>query len=285
MSNINKMNKGLGYICLYVFLIGVFIFAIFPVIYAFLASFKSTAEILTTSVNLIPKKFLVANYIEAWKMASFGRYTWNSIYMSFIVVIATIVTSTMCGYVFSRGEFPGKGLIFGVFTSTMFISLGSIGLFPLLGIAKFLGIHDSLWGVIIIKVFGVNIANIYLVKSYLNSVSKEIDEAAVIDGCGFFRIYWNIIFPLLKPIVATVGLLTFRETWNDYLLPMVFTMTNLDQAPLTVGIISLKNSGTVASAWNLMLAGTMISVLPLVIVYLFLNRYFVAGLTNGAVKG
>lgn len=271
---------------LYVFLIIILIITIFPIIYAFLASFKTNAEIMSASgFNIFPEKINFDNYIIAWKQANFARYAWNSIYMSVIVVVASIFTSTMSGFVFSRGDFPGKKLIFGMFTATMFIAVGSITLYPLLDIAKFLGIHRTLWGVIIIKVFGLNIVNTYLAKGYIDGIVAGIDEAARIDGCSFFRIYWNIILPVLKPIVATIGLLTFQASWNDYLLPMVFTMSNLKEAPLTVGIVALKNTSTVASAWNLMLAGTMISVMPMVIAYLFLNRYFISGLTSGAVKG
>lgn len=270
---------------MYVFLILFFVFATFPVIYTLLASFKTNSEILASSSSIIPKSFMFENYIQAWNIANFSTYTWNSVYMSAIVVTASIITGTMGGYVLQRSDIPGKKIIFGVFMSTMFINLGTIGLFPLLEIAKAFGIHRTLWGVIIIRVFGINVMGIFLVSGYLKTIPKELDEAAIIDGCSFFKTYSHIILPTLKPIIATIGLLTFRSTWNDYMLPMVFTISNLNQAPLTVGIVALKSSGAVASSWNLMLAGSMISMVPLIIIYLFLNRYFISGLTTGAVKG
>jgi multiple sugar transport system permease protein len=168
---------------------------------------------------------------------------------------------------------------------TMFIAIGASSLYPQLQVAKFLGINKSLWGVIIIRVFGLSATNVFIGMSYLESVSVEIDEAAKIDGCGFIRIYWNIIFPLLKPLVATIGLLIFRFAWNDYLLPMVFTIARPSQIPLIVGVVNLRNSGEAASSYNLMIAGAAISIVPMMVVYLFLNRYFIAGLTSGAVKG
>ena len=167
----------------------------------------------------------------------------------------------------------------------MFISLGSITLFPLLEITKVLHLNNTLWGVIVINVFGLNVTNLYLVRAYVTTIPREIDEAAIIDGCGFFKTFTHIIFPLLKPVIATVGLLSFRMAWNDYLLPMVFTMANRAQSPLVVGVVALRSNGEVASSWNLMLAGTMISILPMMIAYLGFNKYFVAGLTSGAVKG
>ena len=270
---------------IYLFLTIILILTLYPLVYTLLASFKSNQDILASGTNIWPEKFIWENYKQAWVLADFKRYTWNSIYMTFFIVVGVLINSSMAGYVFSRGKFPGKNIIFALFTSTMFISLGSLTLFPLMEIAKFLHISKTLWGVIIIQVFGLQITNIFLVRSFVNSIPGEIDEAAKIDGCSFFRIFWNIILPLLKPVLATIGLITFRMAWNDYLLPMVFTIANPKQAPLVVGVVALKSTGEAASSWNLMLAGTMISVIPMLIVYLFLNRYFISGLTSGAVKG
>jgi ABC-type glycerol-3-phosphate transport system permease component len=167
----------------------------------------------------------------------------------------------------------------------MFLSIGSLYLFPQLQIAKFFGLHTSLWGVIIIRVFSIGVAKLYIARGYINTIPEEIDEAATIDGCSFFRIYWNIILPLLKPLIATVGLLSFRQAWNDYLLPRVFTLGNMNNAPLIVGVINLKNTGEGSTAWNLMIAGTAISIIPMIAVYLFLNKFFIDGLTVGSVKG
>lgn len=282
------MEKTTNYIVkaiLYIFLVALLILVVAPLLYVLFASFKTNQEILASSASLLPKKFVFENYEQAWVLADFKRYTWNSIYMTFFIVVGTITTSTMVGYVFARGDFYGKKLIFAVFTSTMFLSMGSLTMYPLLQIARFMHLHTTLWGVIIIQIFGMQITNIFLVRSYVNSIPYEIDEAAIIDGCSFFRVFWNVIMPLLKPIIATIGILSFRNAWNDYLMPLVFTLSNPRQRPLVVGVVALRSTGEAASSWNLMLAGTMISIIPMLIVYLFLNRYFVAGMTSGAVKG
>lgn len=266
------------------FLSVVLIITVFPVIYIFFSSFKSNQEILTGNM-ILPKKWVLDNYMQAWNLGNFRQYTWNSMFYAFFVVVGMIISSTMLGYVMERGQFFGKKFLYGLLISTMFIALGSASLFPQYQVAKALGLHMSLWGVIVIRVFSVNVTQVFIARGYIATISREIDEAAKIDGCGFFRIYWNIIFPLLKPLIATIGLLSFRLAWNDYMLPMVFTLSNPDNAPLTVGVVNLKNTGEAASSWNLMLAGTMIAVVPMIIVYLFLNRYFISGLTSGAVKG
>jgi len=280
-----KLKKFFIHTPLYVFLGAILILTIFPVVYVILASFKSNQEILSAGANLIPKKITLENYKLAWVLADFKQYTWNSVYMSSLIVLGTIITSSMGGYVFSRGKFPGKRIIFALFTSTMFISMGSVTIYPLLQICRGLHINNSLWGVIIINVFGLHITNLYLVKGFIDAIPYEVDEASKMDGCSFFRIYWNIIFPLLKPIIATVALITFRTAWNDYLLPLVFTLARPKQAPLVVGLVALKGSGEAASSWNLMMAGSAISMVPMLTIYFALNRYFISGLTTGAVKG
>ncbi len=262
----------------------IFMIAIFPVLYTILGSFKGNMELLTSN-SLFPKKFVLDNYVQAWNMANFEKYTLNSIFMSGTIVLGSIFTTTIAGYVFERGVFPGKELMFGMVVSSMFVSLGSLTLYPTYVIAKFLGINKSLWGVIIIRVFGLNVTNLFITRSYIRTLSKEIDEAAKVDGCSFFAIFARVIFPLLKPLIATIAILEFRHSWNDYLMPMVFTLSNKDRMPLIVGVMNLKGSGEAASSWNLMLAGSSIALVPMIIVYLFFNRYFIEGLTAGAVKG
>jgi len=250
-----------------------------------MGSFKSNMELLANSGRLIPEKFITDNYVQAWKLANFKQYTFNSIFLSFFVVVGTIFTSTIAGYVFERGNFRLKNFLFAMVVSSMFVSLGSLTLYPQLMTAKFFGINKSLWGVIIIRVFGLNVTNLFVTRSYIRTISPEIDESAKVDGCTFFRIYRSIIFPLLKPLIATLAILEFRFAWNDYLMPMVFTLSNPKRMPLVVGIMNLKGTGAAASSWNLMLAGTSIAIIPMIVVYVIFNRYFIKGLTAGAVKG
>ena len=272
-------------ILLYVMITSLLCIIAIPLLYTFFGSFKTTKEILTGNGGLLPQSFRFDNYVEAWKLADFATYTWNSVYYSIIIVIGNIITSTMGGYVFARAHFKGKKAVFAILTATMFVSLGSIGIYPTLNIAKFLHINKSLLGVIIINIFGVHITNVYIVRGFVESLPKELDEAAKIDGCGFFGIFVRIIFPLLKPAIATIAIMGFRNAWNDYLLPMVFTMANPKNATLPVGLVALKGQSDAATAWNLILAGAVISILPIVIVYVSFNKYFMNGVAAGAVKG
>ncbi len=281
----SKAKKRVASLGIYIILSIILVIAIFPVAYTILGSFKGNMELLTQGNKLFPEKFVLDNYKQAWEMANFAKYTGNSLFMSGMIVAGTIITSTVAGYVFERGQFKGKNIIFTMVVSSMFVSLGSLTLYPTFAIAKVFGINTSLWGVIIIRVFGLNVTNLFITRSYIRSISKEIDESAQVDGCSFFQIYYRIIFPLLKPLIATIAILEFRHSWNDYLMPMVFTLSNPDRMPLIVGIMNLKGSGEAASSWNLMLAGSSIALIPMIIVYLIFNRYFIQGLTAGSVKG
>jgi len=280
-----KRNSFLSKAPIYLTLIIGTLVAGFPIFYTLMGSGRSTQDLLANPGSIIPEAFVFDNFIEAWNLANFAQFTWNSIFLSFFIVIGTIITSTVAAYVFERGKFKGKELIFALVLSSMFVSLGSLTLFPILRIAQFFGINQSLWGVIIIRVLGLNVANLFISRGYIATISKELDEAAKMDGCSFFGIFIYVIFPLLKPLIATIGILTFRSAWNDFMLPMVFTMANPERMPLVVGVVNLRNMGESAANWSLMLAGTAISIVPMIIVFLIFNKQFINGLTEGSIKG
>lgn len=277
--------KVLGKIVVYIFLGMLTVFTLVPILYIILGSFKTNQELVAGGFNLIPKVFIVDNYIEAWKLANFATYTLNSVFLSASIMVVTMITTSMAGYCFDRKDFRGKNILYGLLVAFMFINVGSISLRPLFELAVKVNLHKSLWGVIIIAIGGGQATYIFLVRGYMNTIPKSIDEAAIMDGCGFFQIYWRIIAPLLKPVLATIALLSFRGAWNLYVLPMIFTMSKPELKPLTVGVISLQNLADGAAAWNLMFAGATMSIVPIVVIYLLTSKYFMSGLTVGAVKG
>lgn len=282
-----KKQSKIGNILAYIVIILLLVLIMFPLIYTLLGAFKTNSEFLAHPETIFPKNPTFENFITAWNSDSLNikQMTWNSTYYTVLCVIASMLFSSMGGYVFARGEFPGKKVWFLIFSSLMFINLGSITVYPLFDILSLIGLNKSLWGLIVVKCFGIQIVNIYLVRSYIRTIPKEIDEAAQIDGCSFIRTFFSIHVPIIKPILATIGILGFQASWNEYLMPTIFTITNPSQRTLTVGIIALKNSGDVAANWPLMLAGASISLLPVLVAFAIGNKYFMSGLTSGAVKG
>ena len=282
---ISLQTKAL-YSIVYVFLAVIVFAALFPVVYTFLASFKTNMEIMVGGISLLPKSWQFSNYERAWRLANFSRYTWNSVYMCAFIVAGAIIAATIQGYVFSRGTSKFTKFVYTMVMASLFISVGTLSLYPQLQVTQFLGIDRSLWGVIVIFVFGLNVTQVFLSTSFFNQIPREIDEAARIDGCSFFRIYRSILLPLTKPLIATIGLITFRAAWSEYLMPYIFTLGDQSKWPLVVGVVSLKSmGGESAVAWDLMLAGISISIIPMLVVYLCLNRFFITGLTEGSIKG
>lgn len=275
-------------LAVYIFLIAVLIIVIVPIFYTIMSSFKTNSEIMAYPDRLFPEKFTLDNYKAAWGSGSFNipQMLWNSTYYTVLTVIITVTMSSLMGYVFARGgNFLGSKAVFAIFSSLMFINFGSITIYAVFKVLGIIHLDGSLWGLIVMKLFSVGIANVYIVRGYITSLSKSIDEAAEIDGCSFIGIFFRIIAPLLKSVVATLVVLAFNASWNDYLMPTLFTITNPQQRPLIVGIMQLKNSGAAASSWNLMLAGATVAIIPVLLVYAFCNKYFVQGITAGAVKG
>ena len=282
-----KVQKFMSKFAIHLFLILVAIFAVFPIIYVICASFKTNSEIMVHPESVFPIEPTLQNYKIAWTSSEFNifRMFTNSTIYTVSCVCFTIITSSMGGYVFARGDFRGKNLLLAIFTSLMFISIGTITVYPLFEVLNIIDLSSSLYGLLVVKVFAVNIVQIYLVRGFINSLPKALDESAEIDGCGFFGTFAHIIFPMLKPIIATIGILSFQGSWNEYMMPTLFTLTRPEQRTLIVGVMALKSSGQAASSWNLMLAGTTVALLPVLVAYSIGNKYFVKGIASGAVKG
>ena len=280
------IRKKLSLAAVYLILFAVLIITLFPLFYTFMSSLKSSIEILTSG-NIMPQSPSFKNYVEAWNSPELqvGRQFLNSVIYCVLNVMITNFVSSMAGYVFAVGRFRFKKLIFGCFTFLMFVKLGGISVYPTFEIFDLLHLPINLYGLIFVHLFAVPIVNMYLVKGFVNSIPYSLLEAATIDGCSFFGRFVKIIFPLLKPIIATITILAFQGSWNDYIMPTVFTLTRPEQRTLIVGLMALKSSGGAASSWHLMLAGTIISIIPVVLVYILCNKYFVEGITAGAEKG
>ncbi len=282
MSRGKKIHN-LQIICIYVVLTLFVVCVLFPLLYAFASSFKTSGEILAGK-NFWPTEWHPENYLEAWNEANFSQYTWNTLIYASATMVLSVLGNSVCGYVFARGEFPGKKIIYGMKTATMFLAFGSTTMYPTLQILSKLHLNKSLWGLILVAFCTGSMAFIFMVRAFILSLPREIDEAATIDGCSFMGIFFRITLPLIRPIIATIAVLSFKDAWNDYLFPMIVTFSNPEKRTLAVGLYSMQQT-SVAADWSKMLPGTIISALPLIVVYIFLNKYFVESLAMGAVKG
>lgn len=267
----------------YVFVGIMVLFTLYPIVYTLLGAFKSNAE-LTLGNSFLPQEWHPENFYTAFVRSNFLQYFINSAVISVTVMVFAVITTSLAGYVFARRDFVGKKFWLGLYTTLMFIALGSVTLYPTYTLLASIRINKILLG-LMLTLLGAQISNVMLVRGFVNGLPKELDEAATIDGCTPLRIYWSIIFPLIRPILAVVALFSFRTAWNDYITTLVFSISMPSLRTLTVAVVQLRYSANAAAEWHIMLAGAAISIVPILIVYLFCHKQFIGGLTAGAVKG
>lgn len=267
----------------WVFLGIMIVFTLYPVIYTVLGSFKTNAE-LTQGGGFFPSVWHFENYYKAFIQADFTKYTLNSVVVSISVTILAVTTTSLAGFVMARKDFAGKKILLALYMSMMFVSLGSVTLYPIYELLRALKINKTIFA-LVIALTGGQATNVFLVMGFTKGIPKELDEAAIIDGCSIYGVYSRIILPLSKPILAVVALFSFRNAWNDYITSLIMTISIPKLQTLTVAVVQLKYSVNSAAEWHIMLAGASIAIIPILIVYMFSNKQFIAGLTAGAVKG
>ena len=267
----------------WVFLGGMIVFTLYPVIYTVLGSFKTNAE-LTQGGGFFPSVWHFENYYKAFIQADFTKYTLNSVVVSVSVTILAVATTSLAGFAMARKDFAGKKILLALYMSMMFVSLGSVTLYPIYELLRALKINKTMFA-LVIALTGGQATNVFLVMGFTKGIPRELDEAAIIDGCSIYGVYSRIILPLSKPILAVVALFSFRNAWNDYITSLIMTISIPKLQTLTVAVVQLKYSVNSAAEWHIMLAGASIAIIPILIVYMFSNKQFIAGLTAGAVKG
>lgn len=284
MRSMKKHKLTLSGLCVYLLLFAVTVFCAFPLIYAFFGSFKGSVEFLNGGSNIFPEVWDISSYIKAWSQANFGQYTWNSVVIAGMSTLLTLIIGSMAAYVLARTTFRVKPALLAILGLVMFIP-NVVLIYPIFNMCQKLHLMGNVWSIILTQTASGLPFLVMLMQSYMVGISREIDEAAEMDGCGFFKKFYMIMLPLSKPILATTALFAFKNAWNSYLLPLALSLSKPEIRPLTVGVIALKDMGEGISAWNIMIAGSVLAVFPMVIVYLFMNRYFVEGITAGSVKG
>lgn len=242
-----------------IFLNVVVVFTLYPIIYTVLGSLKSNAE-LTCGGSFFPKDWLFENYKTAFIQADFLTYAKNSLLTSGITILLATSTCAMAGFILARRTFIGKKLWLSLYMAMMFVSLGSVTLYPIYELLRAVGLHKSIWS-LTFALCGGQASNVLLVVGFTKGIPRELDEAATIDGCTIYGIFFKVVLPLIKPILAVVMLFAFRNFWNDYVTTLIMTITNPKLQTLTVAVVQLKYSVNAAAEWHIMLAGASIAIL------------------------
>ncbi len=262
-----------------VILIPIAILWIYPLLWMVSASLKTNAEIFA-GLSLLPETPQWQNYSRAWEQAHIGRYFFNTVVITVSSVLLVVVTTSMIGYVLGRYPFPGKKVIVTLFVATVFLPTGYT-IIPVFEMVNRLGLADTLWGVVLAQSGAAHVLYILLFAGYFSQLPRELEEAAIIDGAGFVRVFAQVMLPLAMPIMATVVILQFIASWNDFLLPLVLTLSRPELRTLAVGMYAFR--GEFYVDWSGMAAAATISLGPIILVFLAMQRYFVEGIA-GAVK-
>ena len=263
-----------------IFLVGIAVIWIFPFLWMLSASLKDNMEMFTGGLKLWPDKFVWENYARAWNDAHFGRYLINTVVVTVITVVIVTIRCATAGYVLARYRFRGSKIFLAILVATLFVPTGYT-IIPVVKISMQLHLIDSLGGMILALSGGAYVSAILIYYGYFRQIPRELEEAALVDGAGFVRTFFSVMLPLAMPVTATVAVLTFITTWNAFFLPLVFTFSRPDLRTVSVGMQAFV--GETATDWSGMAAAGVISIVPVVVLFIFMQRSFVEGI-SGAVK-
>ncbi|ABV33788.1 MULTISPECIES: carbohydrate ABC transporter permease [Pseudothermotoga] len=254
---------------------------IFPFYYMFITSLKQAAYVFTIPPQLIPKPATFENYAFIWKEADFGQYFLNSVMITIPGVLLNVFLSALTAYGFARYRFPLKEMVFSLLIATLSVP-GLLLIIPQFQIiSKFKFLMDNKLTVILTAGISGIAFNAFFLRGFFEGLPKEIEESAEIDGCNAFQIFWHIVIPMARPAIATLAIMSFLGIWDDYFWPSLILQSKHNWT-LPIGIMALKGQHTVR--WNLIFAGTMIAVVPVIIIYFLLQKYFVKTVAEGGLK-
>lgn len=267
---------------LYILLSGIALLMIGPFLWMVLTSLSSTADLYSYPPAL-PASWHPENYLEVFSRFPFGLFTLNSLKISLLATFGTLVSASLAGYAFARMEFRGKKTLYWIILATMMVPF-QVTMVPVFFIFKSLGLYGSHLALILPSFFGFGMGafGIFLLRQFFATVPRELEEAALIDGAGRFRIYWQIMLPLARPALATLAVLTFMAHWNDLIGPVIY-LSGTDKMTLTVGLAALQG-GDLAARIDLVMAGAIVSIIPIVILFIIAQRFFVQGIAAGGIK-
>jgi multiple sugar transport system permease protein len=276
---IGKQKKPVKVLIIVLLILGA-IWAGFPVLWMLSNSFKSNAEIFEFPPKLITENFSFTAYVKIFQNPEQVRFFLNSYAISGIVVVLTLFIGIMAAYSFSRFEFRGKSVINTVIVAVQAVPPITL-LIPYLSLIVTLKLFNTYWALVLTYLVFTLPYCILMVTGYLNTMPRALDEAVMIDGGSRWTALWKILIPSAIPGLISVGMYTFMQAWNEYLFALTLTKTN-DMRTVPVGINLLM--GQHAYEWNQMMAMSVLGSLPILVLFLFFQKYFIAGMTSGAVK-
>lgn len=271
-------NRIFQFVILLIF--GIFsLVIIYPIIWLALSGLKSNSDFFLNTWSL-PKEWLWGNYKAAWD-AGIGRFFLNSVLVTVTTVLVVLLFGSMAAFGLSRFHFKGQNLLLIIVLCGLMLA-PQVSLIPLYKILQSIGLYNT-YGALILPYVAFQLPfAIFLMRSYFLSIPGELEESAIIDGCNSWKVYWHIIVPMGKPIIASCALLTAMSVWNEFMFALVFVEDN-NLRTIPVGLMNLRSQ--LNTNFGIQLAGLAIAALPMIIAYILFQKQFVRGLSAGSVKG
>lgn len=265
---------------IFFFLLSFVLVWMLPIMGAITTSMRTMDDLLIRGFWRIPTELTGENFVSAWTTGRVGRYLYNSFLVTIPALLGTLFLSSMAGFSLAHYSFRGVNFIYILFVGGMLIPF-QVLMIPVFRLSNFLGIYNTYWGLVMIHmVFQMGFCTFFL-RNFMMTIPHELANAARIDGCSEFRIFFQIYLPLSKPALAAVGILEFTWIFNDYLWALVLIRDD-SLKPITAGLATLR--GHFIASWNVLVAGSLLASIPTLLVFILLQKYFIAGLTMGSGK-
>ena len=252
-----------------------------PFLWMVFTSLKSTAEIYVYPPRFLPDSWLWSNYVKAWTLLPFPIFFRNSAIVATSVVLGQLFTCSLAGYSFGRLRYPGRDRLFFLYLATMMIPFAVI-MIPLYVQMRWMGWVDTLWPLIVPAIFTP--WGTFMMRQFMTTLPRELEDAARIDGASFFRIYRTIILPLTKPALATLGIFTFLGSWNNFLWPLII-ISSLNLKTIPLGMTAFQSRMPMKTPWELVMAAATFAILPILVAFIFGQKYYVQGIVTSGIKG
>lgn len=274
-----KRQRMIGNIILFIVLCTLALTMVIPFAWMISSSFKNNNEVFLYPIRWIPDPVRFGNYVDVWTEIPFLKYYLNTFLYAVIVTLGQVITCTMAGYAFAKLKFPGKNFLFMLFLGTMMVPWHAI-MIPQFIINRHLGFYNHPQAIIVMNLFSA--FGVFLMRQFMMGIPDELSEAARIDGCGELRNYISIMLPLCKAGIATLVVFTFTFMWNDYLAPMIY-LDNDNIKTIQLGLASFRS--LYQTDYGLIMAGTVCSLIPILIIYITAQKYLIEGIAHSGLKG
>ena len=275
-------RKTVGNTVYHIFMVALSVIMIYPFIWSLLSSFKSSEQLYGGNpLDLWPRPFTMENYKRLFQVLPFDKFMVNSVFLSVAMPFCMIAVASLTAYALTRLEFRGRNILFLAFIATMMIP-SHVTLIPYYKIVVDMKLINTYAALFLTNMFtGSNAFNIFFFRQFFLSIPKDLENAAIIDGCTRLGVFFRIVLPNAKPAIATTAILSFRSVWNEFLWPML-VINDYDKLTLTVGLKYLKEW---EPNWAVLLAGASLSIVPIVIVFLIFQKQFMASTMNSGFGG